>query len=104
MSITIRLAKTGKRNAPTYKIVVLNTRDKRNGKFLDTLGNVNPLKSPLEINIDENKLKEWKSRGAIEAQVIKKLTNKSYKFEKYNPKGSQKIEGEVKQVVNPATK
>ena len=35
MSLTIRLSRIGRKNQPAYKLVVSNTRDKRNGKYVD---------------------------------------------------------------------
>jgi small subunit ribosomal protein S16 len=89
MSVTIRLAKVGKKNAPSYKVVVSNTRDKRTGKFLDVLGFYNPSHQPALLEIDKDKVNEWKSRGALSTVAVDKLLEGKYTYTKYNPKGSK---------------
>ena len=85
MSVTIRLAKVGKRHAPSYKVVVSNTRDKRNGKFLEILGYYNPSKNPEELKIDEKLFKEWKGKGALVSDAVTKLMAGEYTYVKYDP-------------------
>lgn len=86
MSIKIRLAKTGKKNAPTYKVVVSNTRDKRNGKALDVLGHFNPGVKPHEFVLDKAKLSEWKTKGATLTDAVENLIAGKYEYVKYEPK------------------
>lgn len=83
MSVKVRLAKIGKRNAPTYKIVVSNIRDKRNGKFLDILGYYNPSKNPAELELDKEKLDEWVTKGAQVSESVKGLSDGTYEFVPY---------------------
>lgn len=85
MSTKIRLAKFGKKNAPTYRIVVSTTRTKRNGKFLDIIGSYNPFmdKSP---NINEQKLNEWIKKGAQLTEAVKQMVEGRYEFKRYQPK------------------
>ncbi len=85
MSVTIRLARTGKRNAPTFKVVVANTRDKRNGKYLEVLGYYNPSKTPAEFKLDEQKFQEWQANGALVSDAVVALRDGTYKFVPYNP-------------------
>lgn len=85
MSVTIRLAKVGRRNAPAYKIVVANTRDKRNGRFLDVLGHFNPSHNPATFAIDQNKYQEWVAKGALTSASVTKLKDGKYTFKPYRP-------------------
>jgi small subunit ribosomal protein S16 len=87
MSVTIRLSKIGKRNAPAYKIVVANTRDKRNGRYLDILGHYNPSENPVKFSIDKKKVGEWQKRGALITEAVEKLIAGTYEFKPYDPKG-----------------
>ena len=43
MAVKIRLSQIGKKNAPFYRIVAIDSRKKRDGKFLEDLGTYNPL-------------------------------------------------------------
>lgn len=83
MSVTIRLARIGKRNAPSFKVVVSNTRDKRNGRFLDVLGHYNPSHNPVLLDLDIKKVDEWKSNGAIVSAAVEKLIDGTYEFQPY---------------------
>ncbi len=86
MSISIRLAKFGKKHAPSYRIVVANTRTKRNGMFLDTLGHYNPSEKPVKLEINNEKLLDWKSKGALITDAVSKLVAGTYEYKKYEPK------------------
>lgn len=90
MSVTIRLAKFGKRNAPSYRVVVANTRDKRNGKFLDTLGFFNPSDKTTKFTVDKKKYEEWKAKGALVTKAVEKLIDGTYEYIKYEPKKQEK--------------
>ncbi|MFA5776392.1 MAG: 30S ribosomal protein S16 [Patescibacteria group bacterium] len=97
MSIKIRLAKTGKKNAPAYKVVVAQTRTKRNGKYLDILGDFNPTMGGKPV-IDKAKLDEWVKKGALITDPVKKMIEGTYKYVKYNPKAEKSGDKEDKVV------
>ncbi len=86
MSVSIRLAKVGKRNAPAFKIVAATTRSKRNGIYLDILGFYNPSKKPVEHELNEEKYTEWVKKGAIVTQAVQDLRAGTYTFKPYIPK------------------
>ena len=92
MSITIRLARIGRKNAPAYKIVVTNTRDKRNGKFIDILGHFNPSENPSVKEMDKKKYEEWRTKGALVSDAVLKIIDNSYTYTPYRPKGAKKAE------------
>ena len=93
MSIKIRLARTGKKNATAFRVVVSQTRTKRNGKFLDILGNFNPAVAEKPA-IDKDKVDEWVKKGALVTDPVKKMLDGSYKYVKYSPKAGGKKETE----------
>ncbi|MFA6981661.1 MAG: 30S ribosomal protein S16 [Patescibacteria group bacterium] len=86
MSLKIRLSRFGKTNAPTYKVVVSETKDKRNGRAVDIIGHFNPLKTPVEVQIDKDKLQNWKKNGAQTTPAVDKLLEGKYSYTKYSPK------------------
>jgi small subunit ribosomal protein S16 len=86
MSVTIRLSKIGRKNQPAYKLVVSNTRDKRNGKYLDILGHYNPFEPKEKFSYDKKKFEEWKNKGALVTDAVNKLIEGTYEFKKYEPK------------------
>lgn len=85
MSITIRLSRVGKRNAPAYKIVVMNARDKRYGKFLEVLGHYNPSQKPESYALNEDKFKEWVGKGAGVTKAVEQLREGKYVHKPYAP-------------------
>lgn len=105
MSLKIRLAKIGKKNAPAYKVVVAQTKSKRNGKFLDLLGDFNPTttgKSTMggKAVINKEKLDEWVKKGALITEPVKQMLEGTYKYVKYNPKAEKASKDESDAVEN----
>lgn len=76
MSVTIRLSLTGKKGQPIYRIVACETRSKRDGKYIDSLGFYDPNRTPPILKIDEKKLNEWQKNGAIVSVGLAKLLKK----------------------------
>lgn len=73
MPATIRLMKFGKRGFPTYRIVVLDKRKKRDGSYLAKVGTYNPHSEPATLAIDDAKLQEWLKKGAQVSEGMRKL-------------------------------
>jgi small subunit ribosomal protein S16 len=64
MSVKIRLSLTGKSHQISYRIVAQDTRSKRDGKFLEILGHLNPYQKTDSIKIDKDRVKYYLSHGA----------------------------------------
>ena len=86
MSVSIRLSRVGKRNAPSFKVVAATTRSKRNGVYLELLGHYNPSTNPIQKNIDMEKYQAWVNKGAIVSPAVEAIIKDQYKFVPYNPK------------------
>ncbi len=71
--LTIRLTRTGKRNAPAYRIIVKEKRSKRDGSYTDHLGFYNPQTNPATFQIDQKRLEYWQSQGAQLSEGLRKL-------------------------------
>ena len=69
--LKIRLARYGKKNNPFYRIVVAESRQKREGRALDLVGFWDPKNN--NIKIDNKKLESWKLKGAQETEAVRKL-------------------------------
>jgi small subunit ribosomal protein S16 len=54
----IRLARTGAKGQPSYRIVVADSRFPRNGRFIEILGHYNPRTNPVTIEVDREKTPE----------------------------------------------
>lgn len=69
----IRLTRLGTHKKPFYRIVVTDSRERRDGPFIEILGTYDPKKEPSEIKIDAEKAKVWLQRGAQPTAIAKKL-------------------------------
>lgn len=97
MSVKIRLAKFGKRHAPSYRVVVTHTRTKRNGKYLEIIGHFNPSDPTKDLVLDKEKYDEWVKKGAQQTEAVKKLYDGTYEYKKYEPKKTGTEEDSKKQ-------
>ena len=73
MPVRIRLTRVGATKQPTYRFVVADSRNARNGRSLETLGHYNPRTDPIEIKVDEDKAKDWIKRGAQPSETVARL-------------------------------
>jgi small subunit ribosomal protein S16 len=71
--LRIRLRRVGKTKRPAYRLVVADSRAPRDGAFVDTIGQYDPLTDPATISIDEEKARLWLSRGAQPSERAAKL-------------------------------
>ncbi len=80
MSVKIRLAKTGKKHRISYRLVVQDTRSKRDGRFLEILGYYLPYeKKASGFKIKTDRLNYWLSKGAKPTEGVAKLLNSQKK-------------------------
>ena len=75
--VKIRLTRTGAKKAPTYRIVVADSRYPRDGRFIEQIGYYNPLTAPAEVKIDAEKAKDWMFKGAQPTETVKSLFKKN---------------------------
>ena len=73
MAVHIRLTRVGATKQPTYRFVVADSRNARDGRSLDTLGHYNPRTDPVEIKVDEAKARDWMSKGAQPSDTVARL-------------------------------
>lgn len=73
--VRIRLARTGSKKKPLYRIVAADKRAKRDGKFLEKLGTYNPTTKQLDIK--KESIEKWLSVGASASETVSKLLNKN---------------------------
>ena len=73
MATTIRLTRLGKKKRPFYRLVVLDSRKRRDGAYLANLGYYNPFVEPPEINIRADELIAWLAKGATVSGTARSL-------------------------------
>lgn len=76
MATVIRLTKMGRKKKPFYRIVVTDSRKKRDGGWIESLGYYNPLVEPALVKYDAQRLEYWESVGAKMSERVAKLTSK----------------------------
>lgn len=77
MAVRIRLTRLGRKKKPFYRIIVADSENKRDGKFLDIVGTYDPLQNPAAITINNEKLQEWIGKGALPTTTVKSLMSKN---------------------------
>ena len=81
--VRIRLTRTGRKNAPSYRIVVIDSRKKRDGKYIEKIGYYNPSEDSDKVVYNEERYTYWMSVGAKPSDAVKKLVSNKYKYVKY---------------------
>ncbi|MDR6907612.1 small subunit ribosomal protein S16 [Agromyces sp. 3263] len=83
MAVKIRLKRLGKIRAPYYRIVVADSRTKRDGRVIEEIGKYHPTENPSFIEVDSDRAQYWLSVGAQPTEqvaAILKLTGDWGKF------------------------
>lgn len=75
MATVIRLTRMGRKKKPFYRIVVTDSRKRRDGGWIESIGFYSPLSEPATIQIDSQRLQYWKSVGAKMSQRVEKLSS-----------------------------
>lgn len=73
--VTIRLARSGAKKRPFYHIVVTDSRNKRDGRYIERVGFYNPIATGQEVDlsIDRERVEYWISEGAKASDRVAKL-------------------------------
>ena len=73
MAARIRLTRVGSKKNPIYRVVVADARAPRDGRFIEIVGQYNPQTEPSTIELDEEKIRDWISKGAQPSEPVKRL-------------------------------
>ena len=76
MAVRIRLARGGRKKRPFYRIVVASSEAPRDGRFIERIGNYNPLPQTPEVQIDSERLQYWLQQGAKPTDTVRNLIRK----------------------------
>jgi small subunit ribosomal protein S16 len=64
MAVKVRLMRIGAKGRPFYRVVAVDERRKRTGSYLELLGTYNPLTTPKEISLKQDRIDAWVKNGA----------------------------------------
>ena len=73
MAVKIRLARHGAHKAPYYRIVVADSRARRDGRYIEQVGTYTPLTEPKEVTMDLEKIDTWIAQGAKPTETVARL-------------------------------
>src|SRR5439155_27284423 len=73
LAVKLRLTRVGSKKNPVYRIVAADSRSPRDGKFLEIVGRYNPQSDPSLIELNEEKIRDWLSKGAQPSATVQRL-------------------------------
>ncbi len=73
LATTIRLTRMGKKKRPFYRLVVLDSRARRDGAYLANLGYYNPFVEPHEVDLRPDEIIDWLGKGAVLSDTARSL-------------------------------
>lgn len=76
MPVKIRLKRMGAKKHPIYRVVVANSTEARDGRFIETIGTYDPNVDPPAVSIDEEKALRWLGHGAQPTDTTRALLRK----------------------------
>ena len=79
MAVRIRLKRTGAKNAPSYRIVVVDSRSPRDGKFIEELGWYDPKLKGVNFKIKLDRARYWVGKGAQPSETVGSLIKQAGK-------------------------
>jgi small subunit ribosomal protein S16 len=74
--LTIRLARTGKKKHPSYRVVVIESTRRRDGRFVEIVGHYEPRKQPAGITLNRERIQHWLSCGAQPSETVRSFLRK----------------------------
>jgi len=72
----IRMTRMGRKKKPFYRIVVTDSRKRRDGGWIESIGHYNPVSADKTLVVDTERLNYWVSVGAQMSPTVKRLTSK----------------------------
>ncbi len=94
MAVKIRLKRMGKIRAPFYRVVVMDSRAKRDGRAIEEIGKYHPTEEPSVIDINSDRAQYWLGQGAQPTEAVAALLKVTGDWQKY--KGEPGAEGTLK--------
>ena len=94
MAVKIRLKRLGKVRVPQYRIVVVDSRKKRDGKVIEEIGKYHPKENPSYIDVTSERVEYWLGVGAQPSDTVVKILTITGDWQKF--KGYTGTEGTLK--------
>jgi small subunit ribosomal protein S16 len=94
VAVKIRLKRMGKIRAPFYRVVVMDSRTKRDGRAIEEIGKYHPTAEPSVIQIDSDRAQHWLTNGAQPTEAVAALLKVTGDWQRF--KGLPGAEGTLK--------
>lgn len=75
MAVRLRLMRMGKKKQPVYRVVAIDQRAPRDGRYIEQIGRYDARQDPSIIEIDNERAADWLSKGAQPSETVEKLLN-----------------------------
>lgn len=77
MAVHLRLARAGRHKRPFYRVVAADSRMPRDGRFLEVLGTYDPLQNPPAVQLKQDRVLDWLSKGAQPTVTVRTVLRRS---------------------------
>jgi len=94
VAVKIRLKRMGKIRSPFYRVVVMDSRTKRDGRAIEEIGKYHPTEEPSVIDINGERAQYWLGQGAQPTEAVEALLKVTGDWQKF--KGEPGAEGTLK--------
>lgn len=84
--VKLRLKRMGAKKQAFYRIVAMDSKNKRDGKAIEELGFYDPIKQPAEVKINKEKALKWLEVGAQPTDTVKNLFSKEGIMKEFHDK------------------
>lgn len=99
MALKIRLTRIGSRHRPFFRLAVVDSRARRDGRSVSVLGYYNPLSQPHQLKVHQEEVIEWLKKGAQPTETARSLLKQTGVWQRYQlqkeGKSPEVIEEEV---------
>lgn len=99
MALKIRLTRIGSRHRPFFRLVVVDSRARRDGRSVSILGYYNPLAQPHQLKIHQEAVLDWLSKGAQPTETVRSLLKQTGVWKRYQLQKEGKPAEEIEQQV-----
>lgn len=77
--VSLRLSRQGSKDRPYYKIIAIDSRKRRDGRYIEQLGTYDPMKEGENYAIDIEKADKWLGVGAKPSETVASIIKKARK-------------------------
>jgi len=77
MAVVLRLSRAGAKKMPFYHVVATDSRNPRDGKFIEAIGSYDPNQEPPKLELNRERLEHWLKVGATPSETVAGLIKRA---------------------------